>query len=91
MLKQLLALFAFALLAGPSLFSQVTTATIAGIVSDEGGAPLAGVTIVATHTPSGTIYGTFTRGDGRYTLPNLRVGGHFKCFHPRNCREWNLQ
>ena len=36
-----------------------------------------GVNIKAVHNPSGTVYGTSTRGDGRFNLPNLRVGGPY--------------
>lgn len=77
MIKRSLVLLALILLALPSIFAQVTTASIAGEVVDENGTPLAGVTIVATHTPSGTSYGTYSRNDGRYTIPNMRVGGPY--------------
>ncbi len=77
MFKNLLSLLAFVLLVTVSLNAQVTTASVIGEVTDEGGNSLAGVTIVATHTPSGTTYGTYSRADGRYTLPNLRVGGPY--------------
>ena len=77
MFKHLLGVLAILLLAAPSLLAQVTTATIAGEVTDEKGNSIAGATIVATHTPSGTTYGTYSRHDGRYTLPNLRVGGPY--------------
>lgn len=54
-----------------------TTATITGKVVDQGGEPLPGTNIVATHEPTGVTYGTTTRSDGRYTLKNLRVGGPY--------------
>lgn len=60
-----------------SLYGQVTTAALAGIVTDSKGEGLAGVTIAATHVPSGTNYAVATRPDGRYSLPNLRVGGPY--------------
>lgn len=55
----------------------VTTATIVGKVVGSGGAPLTGATIIAKHEPSGTTYGAFSREDGRYTMPGLRVGGPY--------------
>jgi len=66
-----------ALFVGACMYAQVTTASVNGLVTDDKGAPLPGVTVVATHTPSGAQYGTTTRADGRYNLPNLRVGGPY--------------
>jgi hypothetical protein len=60
-----------------SLFAQVTTATLVGSVTDSEGEALIGATVVATHEPSGTTYGTITRTDGSYTIPNMRVGGPY--------------
>jgi hypothetical protein len=56
--------------------AQETTSEIQGLVSD-GKAGLAGVTIVATHQPTGTKYTTSSRADGRYNLPNLKIGGPY--------------
>jgi hypothetical protein len=60
------------------LNAQVTTAALNGIVLDKGGEPLIGATIVATHVPSGTQYGTTTLVNGRFNLANMRVGGPYK-------------
>lgn len=58
-------------------YSQETTSEIRGTVTDDKGAPLSGATIVALHTPSGTKYATSSRKDGRFNLPNLRIGGPY--------------
>jgi hypothetical protein len=76
MRKYLLLLF-FTLFTAGIAFAQVTTSSISGTVVDEKGVPLPGVTITATHTPTGTNYATVSRVDGRYNLPNLRVGGPY--------------
>ncbi|MGZ3752025.1 MAG: outer membrane beta-barrel protein, partial [Mucilaginibacter sp.] len=54
----------------------VTTASVNGIVSDSKGA-IPGATVTVTHIPTGTVYATVTRADGRFNLPNLRVGGPY--------------
>src|SRR6059058_2323625 len=73
----LLATVAFA--ASTALGAQgVTTAAIAGVVSDSSGGPLEGARVVAVHGPSGTAYAAVTRADGRFTIPGMRVGGPYK-------------
>lgn len=71
-----LLMFAFALF-NFALSAQVTTATMTGEVMDNSGEPLIGAAVTALHVPSGVTYGTTTRVDGSYTLPNLRVGGPY--------------
>ncbi len=60
-----------------SMYAQVTTSAMAGYVMDETNQPLPGANVLATHTPSGTVYGVITRDDGGYTIPNMRVGGPY--------------
>lgn len=55
----------------------VTTGSVAGIVLDGTGAPIANATVVALHVPSGTQYRAVSRASGAYTLPNVRVGGPY--------------
>src|SRR5579863_9074700 len=58
-------------------FAQETTSQIQGTVVNDSKAALAGATVVALHTPTGTRYTTTTRKDGHYNLPGLRVGGPY--------------
>ncbi len=70
-------LFAILLVVANVTYGQVTTATLAGTVTDQGGESLFGATVLAVHEPSGTQYGTTTRDDGAFTIPNMRVGGPY--------------
>ncbi len=73
-----LSLIALLSFTGFFAFSQgVTTASLNGKVSNTTSETLPGASIIAIHTPTGTNYGTSTRFDGRFTLPNLRVGGPY--------------
>jgi hypothetical protein len=69
--------FLFSLLMCSSVFAQVTTSAINGIVTDQNGQPLPGATVLLLHEPTGTRYGTTTRADGRYSIANVRVGGPY--------------
>ena len=67
-----------ALLLSVAAFGQgSTTAAISGLIQDDAGQSLPGATIVATHQPTGTQYGTVSRVDGRYNLPAVRTGGPY--------------
>ena len=57
-------------------FAQETTSEIQGMVKN-GNAPVAGATIQALHQPTSTKYTVSSRADGRYNLPNVRVGGPY--------------
>lgn len=70
-------LFTAMLLFSGNLFAQVTTSSMSGEVIDLTGEALPGATVIALHNPTGVQYGTTTRTDGRYNLPNLKVGGPY--------------
>ena len=71
-------LLAFCLMMSIASFGQGTTSgSITGKITDNNGTTLPGVTVIATHTPSGTIMGTVTNEDGFFRLENLRVGGPY--------------
>ncbi len=59
------------------LGAQVTTGTLTGVVVGADGAVLPGVTVEAVHTPTATRYSTVSGANGRYTIPNVRVGGPY--------------
>jgi hypothetical protein len=61
----------------PPLQAQVTSGNLAGVVTADGSA-LPGVTIEAVHVPTGTRYSAVTGGEGRFTIPNVRVGGPYR-------------
>lgn len=67
---------AFFLMLATVMQAQVTTSSMSGRVTDSDGAVI-GATVVATHVPSGTTYGTVTNIDGRYNLNGMRVGGPY--------------
>ena len=61
-----------------SVNAQITTSTLSGKVVDANGEAIIGATVQATHTPSGTHYGTVTNMDGLYTIQGMRIGGPYK-------------
>lgn len=77
MTRKLSVLTAIFLLLGFLTFAQETTSDIQGIVTD-GANAISNATIVAVHVPTGTKYSTTSRKDGRYNLPNLRIGGPYE-------------
>ena len=66
------------LLIGFVASAQVTTSTMSGLVKDEDGVTLPGANVVATHVPTGSVYGAMTNIDGRFRLNNMRIGGPYK-------------
>ena len=66
------------LLATVGVDAQVTTASMAGKVTDASNEPIIGATVQAVHQPSGSRYGTVTNVDGRYSIQGMRTGGPYR-------------
>ena len=95
-IKCLIAAFA-AMLMSVAAFAQVTTSALGGRVVDANGEPVVGAAVVATHVPSGTVYGVVTNNDGRYAINGMRSGGPYKVeisclgYQPLTYTDVNLQ
>jgi Carboxypeptidase regulatory-like domain len=64
-----------ALVAPASVMAQtVTTGSLSGVVNDQQGGALPGVTVTATHVATGSTYSGVTTGEGRFSLLNTRIG-----------------
>ncbi|HEX2968893.1 MAG TPA: TonB-dependent receptor [Bacteroidales bacterium] len=76
--KRLLFMLVF-LVSGIVVFGQgSTTSSMSGRIADGKGEALPGATILATHEPSGTIYGATTNSQGLFTIQGMRPGGPYK-------------
>jgi hypothetical protein len=75
-IKCLLATLA-AIFVTASAFAQVTNSSLGGSIVDENGEPVIGAAVIATHEPSGTVYGAATNGQGRFTINGMRPGGPY--------------
>src|SRR5687767_3938658 len=60
------------------LSAQVTTATLSGIVKDAKGEGIPSATVSVEFPDAGIKQVLVTRSDGRFTVPNLRVGGPYR-------------
>ncbi|MDF7810165.1 TonB-dependent receptor [Hymenobacter sp. YC55] len=54
-----------------------TTAAMNGVITDKEGSGLPGATVIAVHTPTNTQYVAPTNSEGRFNIPNMRVGGPY--------------
>jgi hypothetical protein len=72
-----LAVLFLLLLLGRLASAQVTTSALGGKIISDKNEDLIGVTVVATHVPTGSKRGTATEPDGRFTIPNLAPGGPY--------------
>jgi len=70
----MLALTVLALLVAPSVGAQTTTGVIRGVVTDESGAVLPGVTVTLKGPATAGTPTTTTNEAGVYRFPNLAPG-----------------
>ncbi len=76
-MKKFLLLTFVVLLGAVGAMAQVTSSSLTGTIRDSQ-ETLIGATIKATHQPTGTVYGSSTGADGRFNIPNMRVGGPYQ-------------
>ncbi|HET9057595.1 MAG TPA: carboxypeptidase regulatory-like domain-containing protein [Chitinophagaceae bacterium] len=77
-LLKIMSLLLITVFSGTSLFAQVTTSNISGVVLSDKKEPLIGATVVATHEPTGSVYRTQTVSRGIFTISNVAPGGPYK-------------
>ena len=59
-------------------YAQVTTSSMNGRITDASGAAVAGATVVAVHTPSGTQYYAIANEEGNFYINGMRAGGPYE-------------
>jgi hypothetical protein len=67
----------FLILPGLSFAQSVTTASFSGTVVDNEGKGLPSASVKAVHVPTGSVFETLTRVDGRFDIPFVKVGGPY--------------
>lgn len=77
-MKKSLLFFALVLASYGTIYAQVTTSGMSGVVTESSGHATAGATVKATHEPSGTTYSGSANVAGRFNLTNMRVGGPYR-------------
>ncbi len=87
MKKSCLALLA-ALLAGTTLWAQVSTSRIEGSVSDPTGALIPGATVTATNDATGAVHKAATTSAGTYAFPSLNVGSYTVSVDAPGFKRW---
>src|SRR5687768_15291813 len=60
----------------PEPLAAQTAATVSGVVNDDTGAVLPGVTVTAVSVETGTTRADVTDEQGRYEIANLGIGEH---------------
>ncbi len=62
------------LLMAGSVVAQQVTGQLSGSVFDEAKAALPGASVKATHIATNTVYSATTSANGKFTIPNVRLG-----------------
>ena len=79
--RRVVALASFAILAtavaGTAAAQGVTSASITGTVTQDGGQPLVGATVTVTNPATGQHFQVVSRAGGRYNIENLPPGGPY--------------
>ena len=60
-----------------SVFSQETSSAVRGIVSDQGGEPIPGSTVVVRNEQTGLTRTVSTNREGEFSIRNLPVGDNY--------------
>ncbi len=66
------------LLGADRVSAQSSTATLVGLVTDEGGDPVSGAQIVVSHQLNGNEAGAISGPDGRYSVSRIQAGGPYE-------------
>ncbi len=80
-----------------ALAQGVTSAAVAGRITDESGAPVPAAQLTLTNGSTGQRYAARARDDGRYSFENVDVGGPYTLgaralgFEPKTGTPFNLQ
>src|SRR6266700_4345448 len=92
-----LASFAFLISTRGALAQGVTSAAVAGRITDESGAPVPAAQLTLTNGSTGQHYAARSRDDGRYSFENVDVGGPYTLvaralgFEPKTGSPFNLE
>ncbi len=92
-----LASFAFLISTRGALAQGVTSAAIAGRITDESGAPVPAAQLTLVNGSTGQRYAARSREDGRYSFETVDVGGPYTLavralgFEPKTSTPFNLQ
>src|SRR5436189_533235 len=82
---------------GAALAQGVTSAAVAGRITDESGAPVPAAQLTLINGSTGQRYAARARDDGRYSFENVDVGGPYTLgaralgFEPKTGTPFNLQ